>query len=57
MCMLKVEPTSLQIAGSWSQILEAVARKCSVKKVILVISQNSLENTCARASFLIKLQT
>ena len=35
---------------------EAVARKCSVKKVLLVISQNSQENTCARVSFLTKLQ-
>ena len=31
---------------------EAVARRCSVKKVFLEISQNSQENTCARASFL-----
>ena len=30
--------------------------KCSVKKVFLKISQNSLENTFARVSFLIKLQ-
>ena len=29
---------------------------CSVKKVFLEILQNSQENTCARASFLIKLQ-
>ena len=35
---------------------EAVARRCSVKKVFLEISQNSQENTCARVSFLIKLQ-
>ena len=45
---------------------EAVAPRCSVKKVFLKcscekkmflkISQNSQENTCARASFLIKLQ-
>ena len=27
-----------------------------MKKVFLEISQNSQENTCARASFLIKLQ-
>ena len=38
-------------------ILEAVVRKCSVKKLFLQILQNSLENTCARVSFLIKLQT
>ena len=36
---------------------EAVAQRCSVKKVFLEISQNSQENTCARASFLIKLQS
>ena len=35
---------------------EAVAQRCSVKKVFLEISQNSRENTCARVSFLIKLQ-
>ena len=38
------------------QLSEAVARWCSVKKVFLEISQNSRENTCARVSFLIKLQ-
>ena len=37
-------------------ITEAVAQRCSVKKVFLEISQNSQENTCARVSFLIKLQ-
>ena len=35
---------------------EAVAQKCSVKMVFLENSQNSQENTCARVSFLIKLQ-
>ena len=35
--------------------LEAVVRRCSVKMVLLEISQNSQENTCARVSFLIKL--
>ena len=35
---------------------EAVARRCSVKKVFLEISQNLQENACARVSFLIKLQ-
>ena len=39
-----------------SKDAEAVAQRCSVKKVFLEISQNSQENTCARASFLIKLQ-
>ena len=31
-------------------------QRCSVKKVLLKISQNSQENTCTRAFFLIKLQ-
>ena len=35
---------------------EAVVQMCSVKKVFLKISQNSQENTCARVSYLIKLQ-
>ena len=39
------------------RIIEAVAQRCSVKKVFLEILQNSQENTCARVSFLIKLQT
>ena len=34
---------------------QAVGRMCSVKKVFLEISQNSQENSCARDSFLIKL--
>ena len=36
---------------------EAVARRCSVKKVFLEILQNSQENICARVSFLIKSQS
>ena len=31
-------------------------QKCSMKKVFSKIFQNSQENTCARVSFLIKLQ-
>ena len=31
-------------------------QRCSVKNVFLQISQNSEENTCARASLLIRLQ-
>ena len=37
-------------------IIEAVAQRCSVKMVFLEIPQNSQKNTCARVSFLIKLQ-
>ena len=36
---------------------EAVAQRCSLKKVFLEISQNSQENTCARVPFLTNLQT
>ena len=35
---------------------EAVAQTCSVKKVFLENLQNSQESTCARVSFLMKLQ-
>ena len=31
-------------------------RRCSIKKVLLEITQNSQENTCAKVSFLIKFQ-
>ena len=40
----------------FKQTSEAVVQRCSVKKVFLEISQNSQESTCARVSFLIKLQ-
>ena len=36
--------------------LPQVFQRCSVKEVFLEISQNPQENTCARVSFLIKLQ-
>ena len=39
-----------------SKELKAVAGRCSVKKVILEVPQNLQESTCARFSFLIKLQ-
>ena len=38
-----------------NQDTEAVARRYSVKKVFLEMSQNSQEYTCARISFLIKM--
>ena len=37
-------------------LIEAVAQRCSVKKAFSEFSLNSQENTCARVSFLIKLQ-
>ena len=39
-----------------NESVEAVAKRCSLKKVFLEISQNSQENTCVRVSFLIKMQ-
>ena len=39
-----------------SILSEPVVQRCSVKKVLLEISQNSQENSCARDSFLTKLQ-
>ena len=36
-------------------LTEAVVQRCSAKKMSLKISQNSLENICARVPFLIKL--
>ena len=47
---------NLEKTSEMSPITEAVARRCSVKKVFLEILRNSQENTCARVSFLIKLQ-
>ena len=41
----------LSKAQKFVQHKEAVAQRCSVKKMFLEISQNSQENTCAKASF------
>ena len=41
----------LNIKHPYMYTKEAVARRCSVKEVPLEISQNSLENACARVSF------
>ena len=46
----------LNYTKSYIRPAEAVVQRCSVKTVFLEISQNSQENTCARFSFLIKLQ-
>ena len=35
---------------------EAIVQRCSVKKALIEISQNSQENTYARVSLLVKLQ-
>ena len=46
----------LEVTPVFKKEVEAVAQTCSGKKVLLEISQNSRENTCARVSFLVKLQ-
>ena len=48
--------TALWCAEQNFGVSSSEGRSCSVKKVFLEISQNSQENTCARVSFLIKLQ-
>ena len=40
-----------------SLYVEAVVRRCSVKKLLIEILQNSQENTCARVSFSLKEET
>ena len=45
-----------QMSPSIQEWTEAVVQGCSIKKLFLEISQNSKESTCARVSFLIKLQ-
>ena len=42
------------ISNFWKP--EAVARRCFLKRGFLEVLQNSLENTCARVPFLIKLK-
>ena len=37
-------------------LTESVSQRCSVKELFLEISQNLQENTCAKVSFLTKLQ-
>ena len=60
---MRLKCEKFQLLIGWSNvlrvsegILEAATRFVLFKKVFLDISQNSQENTCARASFLITLQ-
>ena len=43
-------------AAAGKCFLEAFAQRCSVRKVLLEISQNSQEKTCAKDSLLLKLE-
>ena len=55
---VKVNLNYIQKLGArYPQDSDAVARRCSVKKLFLEIQQNPQENTRARVSFLIKLRT
>ena len=53
--MLEIDGKVLSLSSK-RYITEAIVQGCSVKKMVLEISQNSQENICATASFLIKLQ-
>ena len=48
--------TYLRLLYTLRLTTEAVAQRCSVKKVFSEILQNSQENNCARAPFLMKVQ-
>ena len=48
--------TFLQKFTTPNKVIEAVAQNCCAKALFLKVSQNSQENTCARVSFIIKLQ-
>ena len=55
LCRLDIENFILQDVPLMFRT-EAVVPRWSLEKLFLEISQNSQENTCARVSFLIKLQ-
>ena len=52
-----MKSNNLKSAIRRPSIIEAATRDVLCKKVFLEISRNSQENTCARVSFLIKLQS
>ena len=56
--LYRVQSIFLNVQRCRSEVFckKAVARRCSVKKLFIEISQNSQESTCARASFSIKSQ-
>ena len=60
-CIILKMAKGLQVVFIWEIISHYKGhrsnhRKCSIKKVFPEIFQNSLENTCARVPFLVKLQ-
>ena len=54
--LIRVDHEDLELMIHGDENSEAVAQRCSVKKMFLEISQNSQESTFAGVSFLIKLQ-
>ena len=52
----KFFPGKVLYLSALKQRTEVVAQRCSLKKVFLEVLQSSQENTCARISFLMKLQ-
>ena len=53
---MKINPSEQCLLKTYLLKNRSNHERCSIKKVFLEISQNSQENTCARVSFLIKLQ-
>ena len=51
---MMIKPSEIWL--EFHKLIEAVVQRCSVKEAFLKIWINSQENTCARVSFLIKLQ-
>ena len=51
-----LENLQILVLFTHARATETDYQSCSVKKVFLKISQNSPENACAKASFLVKLQ-
>ena len=54
--MILLQSEHLFIFRSFRNIQEAVAQRCSVKKLFLKMLPNAQENTCVTASFLRKFQ-
>ena len=50
------DTSRIEFGQKYREYTKEVAQRCSVKKIYLEIPKKSKENTCARVSFLIKLQ-
>ena len=54
--ILKILVILVKVFSNFKKITETATGGVVLKKMLLNISQNSQENTCARVSFIIKLQ-